>query len=167
MLEWHLADEKVCVFLIAADFVECNSARAISVRLLDPSSSRGIYSSSLCGKLFSGSFSTSWLLHLSHLLVIMTCSILAFCVVRLAGFMVCNCAGHQEKQDVVPHLWWHMSKFQPTALNYSTLHNTYTLHLALHKHKVSIVLLPRHCILLVSKDSRSYEPNYWGREQRN
>jgi hypothetical protein len=75
--------------LVAADFVERNSARAISVRLLDPSSSRGIYSSRLCGKLFSGSFSTSQvasgLLCPCHLLVIMTCSMVAFCVVRLAG----------------------------------------------------------------------------------
>ena len=57
--------------------------------LLDPSSPRGIYLSRLCGKLFSGSFSTSRfassLLHPSHVLVIMTCSMVTFCVVRLAG----------------------------------------------------------------------------------
>ena len=82
-------DEKVCAFLILSNFAEHNSASTISVRLLDSSSSRGIYLNHLCGKLFSGNFSTSRfassLLRLSHLLAIMTCSMVAFCIVRLAG----------------------------------------------------------------------------------
>ena len=66
-------DKKVCAFLVAADFAECNSTRAISVRLLDPSSFRGISLSCIGVKLFTGNFFTSGfvssLLALSHLLV--------------------------------------------------------------------------------------------------
>jgi hypothetical protein len=69
-VEWHLADKKVCAFLVAVDFAERNSTRMISVRLLDPSGFRGISSSCLGGKLFWGSFSTSQfassLFHSSH-----------------------------------------------------------------------------------------------------
>ena len=36
-MERHLADKKVCAFLVAAAFAECNSTRMISVRLLDSS----------------------------------------------------------------------------------------------------------------------------------
>ena len=35
-------DKKLCALLVTADLAESNSAWAISVRLLDPSSSRGI-----------------------------------------------------------------------------------------------------------------------------
>ncbi len=61
MLEWQLADKKVCAFLVAMDFAERNSARAISVRLLDPSGSRGTPTSRTLTltKLFLGSFATS------------------------------------------------------------------------------------------------------------
>ena len=66
-------DKKVCAFLVVVDFAECNSTRVISVRLLDPSSFRGISLSCLGVKLFTGSFSTSQfassLLASSHLSV--------------------------------------------------------------------------------------------------
>jgi hypothetical protein len=70
-LEWQLSDKKVCAFLVAADFAERNSARAISVRLLDTSGSRGTPTSRLGRKPFSGCFSSSGfassLLGASHL----------------------------------------------------------------------------------------------------
>ncbi len=58
-LEWHLADKKICAFLVVANFAECNSARAITMRLSNPSRCRGASSSSLGGKLELGSFSAS------------------------------------------------------------------------------------------------------------
>ena len=36
MLEWHLADKKLCALLVVADFVESNSAGAILVGFLVP-----------------------------------------------------------------------------------------------------------------------------------
>ena len=80
MFEWQLADKKVCAFLVVTDFAERNSARAISVRLLDPSGSRGTPTSRLGRKPFSGSFASSGfassLIGASHLfaLQIMKCS---------------------------------------------------------------------------------------------
>ncbi len=59
MLEWQLADKKICAFLVAANFAESKSARAITMRLFNPSRCRGASSCSLGGKLESGSFSAS------------------------------------------------------------------------------------------------------------
>ncbi len=59
MLEWQLADKKVFDFLVVADFAERNNTRAISVRLLDPSSSRDNPTSLLGCKPFLGSFASS------------------------------------------------------------------------------------------------------------
>ena len=47
-------DKKLCALSVKVDFAERNRASMISVRLLDPSSSRSIYSSRLCGNIFQG-----------------------------------------------------------------------------------------------------------------
>ncbi len=155
--------------MVAADISERNSAWAISVRLLDPSSSRGNYLSRLCGKLFF----VSGLLHPSHLLVFMTCSMVAFCVVRLAGIpwfvlvldikksfhigfstlLVHYVSRHVKISAQCSQLWYtaqYIHTTPCTAQTPSIDHPTQT-----------------SPILPVSKDARSYEQNYGGRGQRN
>ena len=54
---WHLADKKICAFLVAANFVECNSSRAITMRLLTPSYAGALLRAALVASLTRGAFS--------------------------------------------------------------------------------------------------------------
>ena len=58
-LEGKLADEKLSALLVSSDFTESDSTRAVSVGLLDSTSSGGTLTSSLGGKLLTRSLSSS------------------------------------------------------------------------------------------------------------
>ena len=94
--------------------------------------------------------------------IIMTCSIIVFCVVNLAGIPWFIMAWDSKKSIYIGFSTLrvaHVSKFLPKALNYGTLHNTYTdahhtLHYTNTKYQSSYT-----DILPVSKNTRSYERN--------
>jgi hypothetical protein len=71
-LEWQLANQEISALLILSDLTKSDSARAVSVGLLDSLRSRGSLTSSLGSELLSGSLAsggfTSSLLGTSHLL---------------------------------------------------------------------------------------------------
>ncbi len=58
-LEWEFANEELCALLIASDFTKSHSSGAISVGLLDTTSSRGTLSGSFGRQLFSWGLATS------------------------------------------------------------------------------------------------------------
>ena len=58
-LEGELANEKLSALLVSSDFTKSDCTRAVSVGLLDTSSSRGRLAGSLGGKLLTRSLSSS------------------------------------------------------------------------------------------------------------
>jgi hypothetical protein len=60
-LEWQFADEELSGLLVTTDLTESNSTRAVTVGLLDTSSSRGRLAGSLGSQLLPGSLATSGL----------------------------------------------------------------------------------------------------------
>ena len=69
-LEWELADQQLCRFLVSSDLTQSHSSRPVSVGLLHTASRGGALTCSLGGQLFTGSLAssgfTSSLLGTSH-----------------------------------------------------------------------------------------------------